>query len=65
MILIGTVHGRTEVLKIIDDVPHFPEPGKKGKIKWQATIVCPNRLATFEDFEGSEEEAIAKMKDLK
>jgi len=67
---IGTVHGREEALKIIEGVPHFPEIGKKGKIKWQATIVCPNRLATFEDFEGSEEDLVNKTlkyvnKDLK
>ena len=57
-IKIGTVHGKVTVLKIINDVPHFPEGTKKGKIKWQATIVCPDRLSTFENYEGSEEDLI-------
>jgi len=56
-LMIGKVHGRTEIIKMIDDVPHFPEEGKKGKIKWQATVVCPNRMSTFTEFEGTEEEA--------
>jgi len=60
-IVIGKVHGTTTIYKIINDIPHFPEPGKKGKIKWQATVVCPQRLATFEEFEGTEEEAMEKV----
>lgn len=61
--MIGKVHGRVEVFKIIDDVPHFPEEVKKGKIKWQSTIVDPNRMKTFTVFEGTDEEAVAKMKE--
>jgi len=60
---IGKVHGSTSVLKIINDVPHYPEEGKKGKIQWQATVVDPQRLATFVDFDGTDEEAVAKMKE--
>ena len=60
---IGKVHGRTEIIKMIDDVPHYPEEGKKGKIKWQATVVDPKRLATFEDIIISEEEAVIRMKE--
>ena len=55
-ILIGEVHGQVTVLKIIKDVPHFPEGTKKGKIKWQATLVCPDRMKTFVEYEGSEED---------
>ena len=60
---IGKVHDWTSVIKMINDVPHFPEEGKKGKIKWQATVVDPKRLETFEDTEMSEEDAYRKMKD--
>ena len=59
---IGTVHGKIEVIKIIGDVPHYSEEGKKGKIKWQATVVCPERMKTFTDFDGTDEEAFQKMK---
>jgi len=61
---IGKVHGYTTILKIIDGIPHYPEEGKKGKIKWQATVVDPNRLDTFEDFDGTEEEALKKKDTL-
>ena len=30
---VGKVHGRTEVFKMIEGEPHFPEFGKKNKIK--------------------------------
>ena len=60
---VGKVHGWFEVFKIIDDVPHFPDGSKKGKIKWQSTVVTPERMNTFEDFEGTEEEAVAKKKE--
>jgi len=60
---IGKVHGTLEIYKIIEGVPHFAEERKKGKIKWQGTVVCPERMKTFEDFEGTEEEAIQKLKE--
>jgi len=59
MILVGKVHGRTEVIKMINDVPHYPEAGKKGKVNWQATCVCPNRMSTFEEQDITDEEALA------
>jgi len=62
MIKIGKIHGRIEVYKIINDVPYYPEEGKKGKIKWQATVLDPNRLAIFKDID-SEEEALMILKE--
>ena len=58
MILVGVVHGRVEVIKMIEGVPHFPEMAKKGRVKWQATIVCPNRIKTFEEKDITDEEAM-------
>ena len=45
-IVLGKVHGREEIYKIIDGTPHQLERDGK-KYKWVPTILDPNRLKRF------------------
>lgn len=62
--LVGQVHGVISYLIMKDETLHYPDYNpKKKKYIWQPTLVCPKRLATFEECETLEpEEAFMEMK---
>lgn len=50
----ATIHGRLQIIKIIDGEPYLPEKDKKKGWLWVPTLIEESRLKKFRDISEQE-----------